>query len=48
MARLGLCGIPEERIVPRELRAFAGPDLSQGDPDSPAGPAGQFAAVPSN
>lgn len=48
MARLGLCGIPEERAVPRELRAFTSPDLWPGDPDSPAGQSGRLAAVPSN
>jgi hypothetical protein len=47
MARIGLCGIPEERVVPRDLRGIAGPDLQQGDPDSPAGPSGQFATVTS-
>ena len=45
---LGLCGIPEERVVPRDLRAFTDPDIRQGDPDSPAGPSGQFAPAPAN
>ena len=48
MARVGLCGIPEERVVPRDLRAFTDPDIRQGDPDSPAGPSGQFAPAPAN
>jgi membrane glycosyltransferase len=48
MARAGLCGIPEERVVPRDLRAFTDPDIRQGDPDSPAGPSGQFAPAAAN
>ncbi len=48
MARMGLCGIPEERVVPRDLRGFTDPDIQQGDPDSPAGPSGQFAPAMSS
>jgi membrane glycosyltransferase len=48
MARIGLCGIPEERVAPRDLRRFTDPDLQQGDPDSPAGPSGRFAPAAAN
>ena len=48
MARIGLCGIPEERIVPRDLRGFTDPDIQQGDPDSPAGSSRRFAPAMSS
>ncbi len=48
MARIGLCGIPEEQRVPRDLRTFTDPDTRRGDPDSPAGTTGQLAAAASS
>jgi membrane glycosyltransferase len=48
MTRIGLCAIPEERQPPQDLRSLTGPGFTLDDPDLPAGPSGNLAALPSN
>ncbi len=48
MARIGLCSIPEELEMPRDLNRLGGPDRMLGGPDLPAGPSGQLSPVPSS
>ncbi len=46
--RIGLCAIPEELNLPRDLQRLSAPDLERDGPDMPAGPAEQLAPVPSS